>query len=194
MSAQFRSEEQCVPLLYLIDPCERIIIFLSPPVIADLIPERSAAQDCIYADHTVKMSVVLSVFLNAYFDIGKRAQKSSDHREILFIDVLSVEECAVNIRGNCPFYFADRSLHSSPPSKIVFPHTSGNFRNQIKREINAIGESFFMIRVSVTKFALYQVNSLLLIIVCMSDRLIVIFINACDFILNFINNDIFKPV
>ena len=100
----------------------------------------------------------------------------------------------MNIRGNCPFYFADRSLHSSPPSKIVFPHTSGNFRNQIKREINAIGESFFMIRVSVTKFALYQVNSLLLIIVCMSDRLIVIFINACDFILNFINNDIFKPV
>ena len=91
MSAKFRSEEQCVPLLYLIDPCERIIIFLSPPVIADLIPERSATQNCIYADHTVKMSVVLSVFLNAYFDIGKRAQKSFDCREILLIDVLSVK-------------------------------------------------------------------------------------------------------
>ena len=111
MSAKFRSEEQCVPLLYLIDPCERIIIFLSPPVIADLIPERSAAQDCIYADHTVKMSVVLSGFLNAYFDIGKRAQKSSDHREILFIDILSVEECSVDIWGNFLFNFIDISLH-----------------------------------------------------------------------------------
>lgn len=43
------------------------------------------------------MSVVLSGFLNAYFDIGKRAQKSSDRREILFIDVLSVEECIMSV-------------------------------------------------------------------------------------------------
>ena len=111
MSAKFRSEEQCVPLLYLIDPCERIIIFLTPPVIADLIPERSAAQESIYADHTVKMSVVLSGLLNTHFDIGKRAQKSSDRREILFIDVLSAKECSVDIWGNFLFHFIDISLH-----------------------------------------------------------------------------------
>ena len=105
MSAQFRSEEQCVPLLYLIDPCERIIIFLSPTVIADLIPERSAAQEGIYADHTVTMSVIVPGLLNAYFGIGKRAQKSSDRREILFIDVLSIKECAVDIWGNFLFNF-----------------------------------------------------------------------------------------
>ena len=105
MSAKFRSKEQCVPLLYLIDPCERIIIFLSPPVIADLIPERSAAQDCIYADHTVKMSVIVPGLLNAYSDIGIRLQKSFDRREILLIDVLSVKECAVNIQDNFLFDF-----------------------------------------------------------------------------------------
>lgn len=65
----------------------------------------------IYADHTAKMSVVPSGLLNTHFDIGKRAQKSSDRREILFIDVLSVEECTVDIWGNFLFNFIDISLH-----------------------------------------------------------------------------------
>ena len=69
---RFCLKEQRVPLLYFINPCEWIIIFLSSPVIADFIPDRSATQESIYANHTVKMSVILPGLLNAYFYIGIR--------------------------------------------------------------------------------------------------------------------------
>ena len=74
------------------------------------------------------MSVIVPGLLNAYSDIGIRLQKSFDRREILLIDVISVKECAVNIRGNFPNQYHQLcwwSVFAPPGLTGAFPPKGG---------------------------------------------------------------------